>query len=210
MKTLMIGGNSRNVGKTGLAVSILEATRELQWTAVKVTQFGHGICSNSGEPCDCAVNDPLCPYEILQEDGLKPTTDTARMLHAGARDVFWVRVAMGQMQQVIPAVQQHLEGREYVLFESNSIMAYLNSDLYLSVLDLDNEDCKESACRFSHRADAFVLPAARKSIPEWPGFDASLLERKPLFAVQPPSFCSSDLIGFAISRIQSENVATIT
>ena len=30
MRSLVIGGNSRNIGKTGLAVSIINATRDLQ------------------------------------------------------------------------------------------------------------------------------------------------------------------------------------
>ena len=25
----------------------------MRWTAFKITQFGHGMCSANGEPCDC-------------------------------------------------------------------------------------------------------------------------------------------------------------
>ena len=152
MNTLAIGGNSRSVGKTSLAVSIIGATLEADWTAVKLTQFGHGICSKSGAPCSCAVTNPACPYEITVEDGLIPTTDTARMLAAGASEVLWVRVALGQLPMAMPAIRQRLAGRRNVLFESNSIVEHMRPDAYLSVLRFDTPDCKESAGRLAPRS----------------------------------------------------------
>ena len=131
MKSVVIGGNSRNIGKTGLAVSIIAATRHLGWTAVKVTQFGHGICSRSGSPCGCAVSSPECPYEISVEDGLLPSTDTARMLSAGASEVLWIRVALGQLREAMPAIRHRLQGRGHVLLESNSILDHWRPDAFL-------------------------------------------------------------------------------
>lgn len=201
MSTLAIGGNSRNVGKTGLAVAMIEATRDLRWTAVKVTQFGHGICSRSGAPCGCAVTNPLCPYDMTTEDGCVPTTDTARMLHAGAEEVLWVRVALGQLVSAMPAIRSRLEGKPNVLFESNSIVEFWKPDVYLSVLQFDLDDCKESAQRLASQADAFVLPCSKKGEPNWPGFDAGILEHRPVFAVEPPSYCTPAIVDFTVRRL---------
>ena len=201
MRTLAIGGNSRNVGKTGLAVSMIEATRELQWTAVKVTQFGHGVCSRSGSPCGCAVTNPLCPYDMTTEDGRVPTTDTARMLQAGAEEVLWVRVALGQLGAAMPAIHQRLDGKPNVLFESNSIVEFWEPDIYLSVLQFDLDDCKESAQRLAGRADAFVLPRSEQSEPNWPGFDSGILEQRPIFAVEAPSYCTRAIVDFTMRRL---------
>jgi hypothetical protein len=55
VKLLVVGGHTRNIGKTSLAASIIVATRELDWTALKVTQYGHHICSTSGHACGCVV-----------------------------------------------------------------------------------------------------------------------------------------------------------
>ncbi len=201
MNTLAIGGNSRSVGKTSLAVSIIGATREVEWTAVKLTQFGHGICSSSGEACSCAVTNPACPYEISVEDGRVPTTDTARMLAAGAAQVLWVRVALGQLPVAMPAIRQRLAGKRHVLFESNSIVEHLRPHAYLSVLRFDTPDCKESAGRLAPEADAFVLAPSQLEVPAWAGFDAEIVRQKPTFKAQPPSYCTPEIIEFVRHRV---------
>ncbi len=197
MKTLVVGGNSRNIGKTSLACSLITATREFEWTALKITQFGHGICSSSGEPCGCAIDDPECPFEITVESGEKPGSDTARLLHAGARESLWVRVAMGQLERTMPAVQERIVGREHVLIESNSVVEFIEPDVYLSVLDFDQLDLKASAARLGERADAFVLPSSENLSPPWLGFDQTLLSKKRTFNVEPPSYCSAAVVQFA-------------
>lgn len=207
MKSLVIGGNSRNVGKTGLAVSIISACPDLQWTGVKITQFGHGICSNSGGPCGCAVSDPRCPYEIEEEDGIVPTTDTARMLAAGASRVLWVRVALGKLPDALPVLREQLRGEGSLLIESNSIVEHWKPNAYLSVLQCDVDDCKASASRMAPSADAFVLPPARRALPGWRGFAPELLSETPVFRVQPPSFCSPELVDFVRQRMSEEAAA---
>ncbi len=202
MKTLAIGGNSRSVGKTSLAARIISATQELGWTAVKITQFGHGVCSRNGEPCGCATSDPLCPYEISVEDGTIPSTDTARMLAAGAREVLWVRTALGNLEAALPEMRQRLEGREYVLFESNSIVEHWPPNVYLSVLDCSLGDCKASAMRLAGFADAFVLSGPDNRRPPWNGFGADRVSSKPVFSVTPPEYCCPELLEFARERLQ--------
>lgn len=203
MRSVVIGGNSRNIGKTSLAVSLISATRHLEWTAVKVTQFGHGICSRSGGPCGCAVSTPECPYEISVEDGLIPSTDTARMLLAGAAEVLWVRVALGQLHEAVPAIRQRLHGRGHVLLESNSILNHWQPDAFLSVLQCDVDDCKASAARVAPSADAFVLPPSERTAPEWEEFDSELLNSKPVFRVAPPTYCTPEIVEFICGRMLS-------
>ncbi len=201
MKTLVVGGNSRNIGKTSLACALIASTRDLEWTAVKITQFGHGICSSTGEPCGCAIDDPECPFDIALESGEKPGSDTARMLRAGAREALWVRAAMGRLGLAMPAVRKRIAGSKHVLIESNSVLDFLAPDVYLAVLHFDERDFKASAARLHERADAFVLPAAASAAPPWPGFDLSLLERKPAFQVEPPSYCSEEIAAFVKARL---------
>ncbi len=209
MRSLAVGGNSRSVGKTSLVASIIAATPEAEWTAVKLTLFGHGICTRSGTPCSCAVNDPACPYEISVEDGLVPTTDTARMLAAGAADVLWIRVAMGRLGAAMPAILQSLRDRRHVLFESNSIVEHLRPNAYLSVLHFDTRDCKASAARLAASADAFVVSPSERRLPDWPGFDPGVLRRKPVFDAEPPSYCTPEIVRFVRRRVlQDERIDT--
>ena len=49
-----------------MVASLIEALPHYNWTAMKITQHGHGICSAVGEPCDCAVEYDH-PYAITEE-----------------------------------------------------------------------------------------------------------------------------------------------
>src|SRR5260370_3704576 len=82
MAILVIGGHSRSVGKTSVVASLIAALPERRWTAVKITQFGHGICSVNGESCDCATDEHT--VAISQERDATGGTDTSRFLLASA------------------------------------------------------------------------------------------------------------------------------
>jgi hypothetical protein len=71
------------------------------------------------------------------------------------------------------------------------------------VLQYDVEDFKLSSRLYLDRADAFVLPLAEQAEPRWPGVDASSLEKKPLFAVRPPSFVSEQLLSFVRDKLKA-------
>ena len=66
MSLVVIGGHTRNIGKTSVAAGLIAALPHYNWTAMKITQHGHGICSAVGEPCDCAVEYDH-PYAISEE-----------------------------------------------------------------------------------------------------------------------------------------------
>ena len=82
MALVVIGGHSRSVGKTSVVAGLISALREFDWTAVKITQYGHGICSANGEACDCATGDHS--WAISEERDRSGESDTSRFLVAGA------------------------------------------------------------------------------------------------------------------------------
>ena len=57
MAIVVIGGHSRNVGKTSVVAGLIAKLPAYNWTAFKVTQFGHGRCSLNGRPCQCETAD---------------------------------------------------------------------------------------------------------------------------------------------------------
>lgn len=174
---VVVGGHSRNIGKTTAACEILAATADLGWTAVKMTRFGHGMCATDGKPCDCAVNDPVHPYVVAEERDREGGEDTSRMLRAGARRALWLRAPLAQLGLAMPALEQRIAGDSHVLFESNSGLDFFEPDLYVAVLDYRVEDFKDSARRHIERADVFLL-ADPGGKPPWDWFDPSLLGRK--------------------------------
>src|SRR5260370_34936450 len=95
MGLVVVGGHWRNIGKTSIVAGLIAALPQYNWTAMKITQHGHGICSAVGEPCDCAVEYDH-PYAITEE-AAPGDTDSARFLTAGARRAFWLRTAVGPL-----------------------------------------------------------------------------------------------------------------
>ena len=108
MALVVVGGHSRSVGKTSVVAGLIAALREFDWTAVKITQYGHGICSANGEACDCATGDHS--WAISEERDRSGESDTSRFLVAGAVQSLWVRTEQGRLAEAMPTLRQRLEG----------------------------------------------------------------------------------------------------
>ena len=119
---VVIGGHSRNVGKTSVVAGLIAALPEFEWTAAKITQYGHGVCSANGEPCDCATGDHS--WAISEERDRSGESDTSRFLVAGAVRVFWVRTEQGRLAEAMPALRKRLESARNVIMESNSVLKF--------------------------------------------------------------------------------------
>src|ERR1035438_10256322 len=119
---IVVGGHSRNIGKTSVVAGLIQALPECDWTAMKITQFGHGICSASGKECDCCLASDH-PYAIAQERH-PSRSDTGRFLAAGARRSYWVRTATGQLANAVPAVHEVRAASRNLIVESNSIVEF--------------------------------------------------------------------------------------
>lgn len=178
MSLVVVGGHSRNTGKTSIAAGLIAALPRYNWTAMKITQHGHGICSAVGEPCDCAVEYDH-PYAISEETA-PGATDSARFLAAGARRSFWLRTAVGQLGAAVAVIREILDSSENLIVESNSILQFWKPDLYIVALDFGIADFKASALRYLDRADC-VVPAGPGE-PPWSGVSARLWESKPRYS----------------------------
>ena len=201
MKLVVIGGHSRSVGKTSLAAGIIAASPELRWTALKITQYGHGVCSANGHDCGCVVDEPDCPFAITPEMDPNSGSDTSRFLKAGAAQVYWVRTRAGQLDLAMPQLNRLLADREHVIMESNSILRFLKPDVYLPVLRFATEDFKLSNRLYFSRASAYAVVGKSADGGGWPGVDLALLQERPVFAIEPPSYFSLEVLDFLKSRL---------
>ncbi len=125
MALVVIGGHSRGVGKTSVVAGLISALPDFEWTAVKITQYGHGICSADGAACDCATGDHS--WAISEERDRSGESDTSRFLTAGAVRVFWARTEQGRLAEAMPTLRKRLEGARNVIVESNSVLKFLAS-----------------------------------------------------------------------------------
>jgi molybdopterin-guanine dinucleotide biosynthesis protein len=203
MPTIVIGGHTRNIGKTSVVAGLIAALPQMNWTAVKITQFGHNVCSANGEPCDCQTAD----HSLAISEERDPTTgtDTSRFLAAGAHRVFWVRTRQGQLAEAMPRVRKLIAESENIILESNSVLRFLQPDLSLAVLDPAIPDFKPSALRYLDRTDALIVPAGTTlnslTTVLWPGVSPRLLATKRLFPTSPPTYTSPELIDFVSTRL---------
>jgi len=185
MAIVVIGGQSRDVGKTSVVAGIIAALPSYNWTAFKITQFGHGRCSLDGKPCSCATDDRC--WAMTEEKDPAGRSDTARFLAAGARRSFWVRTEQGQLGEALSVLRRRLAESENAIIESNSILEFIQPDLYITVLDPAVEDFKTSALRLFERAYAVVLPEGR----EWKG-----LPNQRTFFIRPPEYVTTEISAF--------------
>ncbi len=205
MAIVVVGGHTRNIGKTSVVAGLVASLPQMDWIAFKVTQFGHGICSANGEPCDCETD--AHTVAVTEEHHRDSGTDSARFLAAGAVRSYWVRTQQGQLAEAMPRVRKELARAKNAILESNSIVRFLKPDLYLTVLDPAVRDFKPSAQYFLDRADA-VLWSGTNSAPEepaWPTEWLNLVRSKPQFFVDAPEYTNDALTQFVRERIANSS-----
>lgn len=202
MAVVVLGGHSRNIGKTSVVAGIISALPELNWTAFKITQFGHGVCSVTTEPCDCALVDTLHAWSITEEEDRSGETDTSRFLVAGAKRSLWVRTKQGMLAEAMPDIREELRQAENAILESNSIMKFIRPDLYISVLDFSTPDFKDSAREFLDRAHAVIIhETADGQQPTWANVSLKLIADKPVLRVKPPQYVNEAVVSFVRERL---------
>jgi hypothetical protein len=204
---VVVGGHSRSIGKTSVVAGLIARLPERNWTACKITQFGHGFCSANGEPCDCQTDEHT--IAISAERDPNTGTDSARFLAAGARRSLWVRTRIGRLADAMPRIHQEIGAAENMIFESNSLLQFLRPDLYLTVLDYATADFKDSARLYLDRADAVLLRASGQQLaPQWNQVSLRLLAGKPRFLVTPPDLIGDDLVAFVQQRLTTRATET--
>jgi len=201
MALVVVGGHSRSVGKTSVVAGLIAALPERQWTAMKITQYGHGVCSLNGESCQCATDDHT--WAISEENDSSGDSDTARFLAAGAARVWWVRTEQGRLAEAVPALRARLAEAGNAILESNSVLKFLRPDLYLTVLDPGTADFKPSAQEFLDLADAVLLHESDAGKSAWTGVSLKPAAGKPIFRIRPPQYLTPQIVNFVRARLET-------
>jgi hypothetical protein len=179
MTIVVIGGQSRNVGKTSVVAGLIAALPQYRWSAFKISQHRHGADA---------------PWSVCEELDSAGTGDTARFLQAGATRAWLVRAEPGRLGEAMPALRQKIAEAENAIIESNSVLEFLSPDLFLMVVDSAVEDCKASARRFVHRADGLIVHG--RDVPAWVG------SRGPVFLMQKPRYVTPEMVRFIEEKLR--------
>ena len=199
MAIVVIGGHSRSVGKTSVVAGLIAALPEFNWTALKITQYGHGVCSLNGESCHCATDDHS--WAISEEKDRSGESDTSRFLVAGAVRALWVRTEQGRLAEAIPTIRRKLFESENAILESNSILKFVPPDLYLTVLDPATADFKRSAQEFLDQADAVILHSSKEDRPAWTSISLKPVAGRPIFEIHPPDYVTPQIVEFVRNTV---------
>jgi hypothetical protein len=188
-QVIVVGGHTRSIGKTQLVCDLIAAFPQENWIAGKITQYGHGVCAQNGENCDCAPDEHVC---AISWEKRPSDTDSGRFLAAGARRSFWLRTKQGFLAEGMPLLRNALNDLQdedqarpgRVILESNTLLQFLRPSLYLMVLDASKGDFKDSARLQLDRASAFVLRQplfAGDNADVWASLPLQLVRGKPQF-----------------------------
>ena len=199
MALVVVGGHTRSVGKTSVVAGLIAALVERRWLAIKITQFGHGVCAVNGENCDCAPQDH--GWAISEEQDRSGKSDSSRFLAAGAARALWVRSKQGMLAEALPGLRQELAGAQNVIIESNSVLRFLRPDLYLPVLDPATADFKATSREFLDRASAVVLHRPPESGYAWDGVSLKPVADRPIFYIRPPQYVTPELVEFVRGQL---------
>jgi molybdopterin-guanine dinucleotide biosynthesis protein len=195
-RLIVVGGHTRSIGKTQLVCDLIAALPQAQWLAGKITQYGHGVCAQNGQDCNCAPTDHVVALDWESADNTltHQGSDSARFLQAGANRAFWLRTKQGYLAEGMPLLREALSSATpasttnagespNVIIESNSLLQFVKPSLYVTVFDASREDFKDSARQMLDRADVFVfrrgLNNSEVTRPPWLRVPPQLLREKP-------------------------------
>jgi molybdopterin-guanine dinucleotide biosynthesis protein A len=156
---LMIGSAGANVGKTELACTLIKKFgKTSDITGIKVTTIRakDGQCPRGGLGCGVcsSLDGDFC---ITEETGSKSKKDTVRLLAAGAKRVFWMRVLKKRLKEGLTALLDTIEPDAISICESNSLRQVVEPGLFIMVKARNLKSWKSSAWEVKEYADKIII-----------------------------------------------------
>src|SRR5690348_13981481 len=150
MALIMVGGQTKNVGKTTLICNIMAAFPRVRWTAVKISHHGH-------VPQDCEMVKEGAGWTLWQQSPTNDHSDTARFLKSGADRGLLVQTDNRSLREACASLEPEFSAATAVIVESSSAAEFFDHDLLLILLDAAQDDFKESTRQQLECADAFLV-----------------------------------------------------
>jgi len=150
---LLIGGSSRNVGKTTLILHYIQKFKDIfPIIGLKVTSIYpndetlHGYHKNS-----LAKN-----YEIFKEDTYDGIKDTSKMLLAGAKDVYYIRTLDQFISEAFLKFSENISTETKIICESVSLRKYIQPGLFILIQHSKPHQMKSSYTELKPLADLII------------------------------------------------------
>ena len=147
---IMIGGNSRNSGKTTIAcncISKLSSTHEV--IGLKVTSVRPGEENMHGNHIENVTGN----FTIFEELSPESHKDTSKMLKAGAAHVYYIRVEENFIQQAVLHFLAKYINKQIIVCESRSLRGFITPGLFLMMMRLPQEGKVKNISDYLGKAD---------------------------------------------------------
>lgn len=151
MALIVVGGQAKHVGKTTLVCEIIRHFANAQWLAAKITTHFH-------EPEQCLAAASGSGWKICEQDFATPDVDTGRYLAAGARRSLLVCAESGSLSEACSELKKELSRSPNAIVESTSAVQFLAPDLFILLVNPDEQQVKASALEQFGRAHVLVTP----------------------------------------------------
>jgi len=151
---LMIGGNSRNAGKTTLACRIISRlSQDHEVIGLKVTSIRPGEDDLHGDHSEDGCSD----YEIIEEWNPSTQKDTSLMLQSGAIRVFYIRTTSGFLVKAVKEFFNLYVSSQPVICESRSLREYIVPGLFVMMMRLPAVGKAKDVSHFLEKADKIFI-----------------------------------------------------
>lgn len=200
MSTIVIGGQASGAGKTGVICALIAAMPERRWTAIKIAQCSHG--GAKAKECDCELGGAA--FAVTAEREVSGRNDSSRYRAAGAVRSFWVRTLPGCLADAMPAIRDEIARAPSCILESNSVLEFLQPDLYALIVVPCIADFKPSARRYLSRADAILMatpPPGHRAPQPWIDELRNEFEGIPQFAITGQKPAPREWVDFVRKKI---------
>ena len=161
---VIIGGNSRNAGKTTLACRIISRfSTNSEVIGLKVTcirpddDLFHG---RHEEKHDSG-------FTISEELNAGTHKDTSKMLNAGALKVYFIRVEESFMEQAILQFMSRYINNQLIVCESRSLQAILQPGLFLMMIRADADSPKDISAYYDKADRVFYYGDDQSAISQY-------------------------------------------
>ncbi len=155
---ILIGSAGRNVGKTEFACELISHYMKCETViGIKITTVKEkdGKCPRGGEGCGvCSSLEGH--YDITEEINGPAEKDTVRMLSAGAKKVYWLRVLKSYLHDGIDELLSKIPDNACIVCESNSARLVLNPGLFIVIKEKKIDSIKSSCQSVIKYADRII------------------------------------------------------
>jgi len=162
-KILLVGGSTRNVGKTTLTTNIIKQfCQSNNLVGIKIKSiypndsFFHGKDRNPLQESE--------KYRITEEKSKSNIEDTNKMLLAGAKKVFKIKTRVEYLNEAYNEIKNIIPENYLWIVESNSLRDFVIPSVFLLIKHKNKNEIKPSAQKLQAFADTIILTDGEKHL----------------------------------------------